>query len=122
MTIPLTGGVYYVADKTLTLPPNDERQYHDRRTVVVISGEETNRDTLWRPVLVVPTSSQTTYKTKYCVTLNHGMGNVQKKCWIRTSAVQPILKTELSDHLGVIPPEKLAELQARLFEYMGLVP
>lgn len=34
--------------------------------------------------------------------------------------MQPILKADLSDFLGILPEAKLMELQARLLDYMGL--
>lgn len=39
MAEPIAGAVYYVRDRDLTLPPNEDRHYHDeRRPVLVISG------------------------------------------------------------------------------------
>ncbi|SEN89955.1 hypothetical protein SAMN05660976_08564, partial [Nonomuraea pusilla] len=35
------GGVYWVADNRLTLPPNDERTVKPKRPVIVVSGDET---------------------------------------------------------------------------------
>ncbi|WJK32708.1 hypothetical protein [Solwaraspora sp. WMMA2065] len=34
--------------------------------------------------------------------------------------MQPLLKSDLQDHLGVLAAERLEEIQARLFQYMGL--
>jgi hypothetical protein len=60
MAEPVAGAVYYVRDRGLTLPPNEDRAYHDeRRPVLVISGPETNSDTSWNFVLVAPISSST---------------------------------------------------------------
>lgn len=34
--------------------------------------------------------------------------------------MQPLAKEDLEDHVGVLTAERLAEVQARVFEYMGL--
>lgn len=117
---PIIGGIYWVDDSDVSLPPNDQRKLHPKRTVLVLSGPDSNFDPTWELVLVAPLSSETARKTKFCVKLAQGDGNVMKKCWVRVPAVQPLLKTHLRDHLGVVPAEKLEEVQARLFDYMGL--
>lgn len=115
------GGVYYVKDSAITLPPNDERNFHDeRRPVVVLSGPDTNSNGGWRIVLVAPISSSSSLKTGFCVKLAAGDGGVVKKCWVRVVAIQPLLKSDLGDRLGVLPAGRLEEIQARLFQYMGL--
>ncbi|MFV2105885.1 type II toxin-antitoxin system PemK/MazF family toxin [Micromonospora sp. LOL_015] len=117
----INGGVYYVKDLAISLPPNDGRNYHDeRRPVVVLSGPNTNSVAGWPTVLVAPISTSTTLKTEYCVKLRASEGGLPKKCWVRVVAVQPLLKSDLQDHLGVLTAERLEEIQARLFQYMGL--
>lgn len=117
----INGGVYYVSDSVISLPPNDERRYHDeRRPVVVISGPNTNSSKGWRTVLIAPISTSTSLKTGYCVKLSAGEGGVPKKCWVRVVAVQPLMKSDLEDRLGVLPAERLEEIQARLFQYLGM--
>lgn len=117
----LNGGVYYVPDSLISLPPNDERQLHEqRRPVVVLSGPATNNSNEWRTVLIAPMSSSTQLKTGYCVKLAAGQGGLRKKCRVRVIAVQPLLKSDLGDRLGLLPGERLEEIQARLFQYLGL--
>lgn len=117
----INGGVYYVKDPVISLPPNDDRSIHEeRRPVVVLSGPNTNSFAGWRTVLVAPISSSTSLKTQYCVKLSAGEGGLTKKCWVRVVAVQPLLKSDLEDRLGVLPAERVEEIQARLFQYMGL--
>jgi mRNA-degrading endonuclease toxin of MazEF toxin-antitoxin module len=119
---PKVGGIYLVADADLQLPPKEDRQLHtERRPVVVVSGVRPNNDLNWPVVLVVPLSSSTTRKTRYCVTINSGEGNVTKKTWARVPAVQPLAKDDLQDHLGVLPLARLEQIQAKLLQYMGLV-
>lgn len=117
----INGGVYYVKDSAISLPPNDGRKYHDeRRPVVVLSGPNTNSFAGWRTVLVAPISTSTSLKTQYCVRLGANEGGLPKKCWVRVVALQPLLKSDLQDRLGVLSAERLEEVQARLFQYMGL--
>ncbi|XVU23982.1 type II toxin-antitoxin system PemK/MazF family toxin [Actinoplanes sp. CA-054009] len=117
----INGGVYYVRDSLISLPPNDERQIHEeRRPVVVLSGPDTNSSNGWRTILIAPISSSTQLKTSYCVKLAAGEGGLRKKSWVRVIAVQPLLKADLGDRLGVLPAERLEEIQARLFQYLGL--
>lgn len=117
----INGGVYYVKDPVISLPPNDDRNIHEeRRPVVVLSGPNTNSFAGWRTVLVAPISSSTSLKTQYCIKLSAGEGGLTRKCWVRIVAVQPLLKSDLEDRLGVLPAERLEEIQARLFQYMGL--
>lgn len=116
----INGGIYFVKDSAISLPPNDDRSYHERRPVVVLSGPDTNSFAGWRTVLVAPVSTSTSLKTTYCVKLAAGEGGLNKKCWVRVIAVQPLLKSDLEDRLGLLSAERLEEIQARLFQYMGL--
>jgi mRNA-degrading endonuclease toxin of MazEF toxin-antitoxin module len=117
----VNGGVYYVKDSTISLPPNEGREPHEqRRPVVVVSGPTTNSNGGWPVVLVAPISSSTSRKTSYCVKLAAGEGGVAKRCWVRVVAIQPLRKADLEDRLGVLPATRLEEVQARLFQYLGL--
>ncbi|GAA1431360.1 hypothetical protein GCM10009616_18270 [Microlunatus lacustris] len=117
----VAGGVYWVRDESISLPPNDVRNMHPRRPVVVISGPNTNSDPNWATVLIMPTSTATTHRTRFCVKLPAGCGNLDKKTWARVPAAQPLLKTDLQDQLGILPADKLEEIQGRLLDYMGLL-
>jgi mRNA-degrading endonuclease toxin of MazEF toxin-antitoxin module len=119
---PIVGGVYYVEDAKLTLLPEGERDVHEhRRPVVVLSGSGTNADPAWRVVLICPISGSTSKKTRFCVKLAAGEGGVSKKCWVRIPAIQPAMKDDLQDLLGVMAEELLNECQGRLVDYLGLV-
>lgn len=72
-------------------------------------------------MLVCPTSGATSHKTRFCVKLAAGDGNLVKKCWVRVPAVQPILESQLADHCGVLPEDKLQLIYGRLSEYMGIL-
>ena len=88
--------------------------------MVVLSGPNTNSSAGWRTILVAPLSSATSLKTGFCVKVSAGEGGVARKCWVRVIAIQPLLKSDLQDRLGVLPAERLEEIQARLFQYLGL--
>jgi mRNA-degrading endonuclease toxin of MazEF toxin-antitoxin module len=122
VTLPLPiviGGIYWVADEALTMPPNDERKPHPRRMVLVLSGPS-NADPDWPLVQVMPLSSQASRTTRYCVKIAAGQGNVMKKCWVRVPMAQPLLKADLADGVGVLPGDLLEEVQARYLQYLGL--
>jgi mRNA-degrading endonuclease toxin of MazEF toxin-antitoxin module len=115
------GGIYWVTDEDLSLPPNDNRKTHPRRPVVVLTGPETNSFAGWRLVLVAPISSESTRKTQYCVRLSAGEGGVSSKCWVRVPAIQPLLKEQLGDMSGILSGQRLEEIHARLWQYLGLL-
>lgn len=113
------GGVYRVPDHRITLPPDYARAPHNQRAVIVISGDAENENPDWPVVMVVPCSSQGSRATRYCVKLNHGVANVEKKCWARVVSAQPIAKDELGDYVGSLPANLLADIYVNLAAYMG---
>ncbi|HIY40550.1 MAG TPA: type II toxin-antitoxin system PemK/MazF family toxin [Candidatus Nocardiopsis merdipullorum] len=115
------GGIYWVPDRLLALPPDYDRDPHHRRAVVVISGDAENENEDWPIVLVAPCSSQSTRKTRYCVKLGQGVANVQKKCWVRVAAVQPMAKDELGDYVARLPAHLLEDVYFNFAEYTGQV-
>ncbi len=117
------GGLYLVADSKLTLLPAEERQVHaERRRFLVLSSLETNSDESWPVVLGCPVSASTSYKTRFDVKLAYGEAGVTKKCWIRVPAAQPLLKDDLEDLTGTLSADRLEEVQARLVDYLGMIP
>jgi hypothetical protein len=77
------GGVYWIDDKALSLPPDDGRVPHPRRMVLLVSGPLTNADPGWPVVMAVPISSERRRNTRFCVALGAGEGNIPKKSWVR---------------------------------------
>ncbi|MFL1379535.1 MULTISPECIES: hypothetical protein [unclassified Nocardiopsis] len=53
--------------------------------------------------------------------LHYGVGNVQKKCWIRVAAVQPMAKEHIGDLIGRLPAHLLEGVHTDLAEYTGQV-
>ena len=122
MKMPVIGGVYLVADEALSLDDGQPRNVHDaRRPFVVLSADNYNNDPAWRVVLGCPTSKSTSFRTDLCVKLNAGDANVPKKCWVRIPALQGIARSSLEDMTGVLPPDKLQEVQMRVLQFLGLI-
>ena len=65
-------------------------------------------------------SSETTRKTRFCVKIPADEANSGRKTWARVPAVQPLLKADLQDRFGLLPAARVEEVQARLFQYLGL--
>lgn len=117
----IAGGVYYVADDKLALPPESKRTRHEeRRSFVVVSGQPQNNDSRWPLVLGCPISSSTTHRTRFCIKLSQGEANLGKKSWIRVPAIQPLDKGDLEDLLGTLPDEVAKKLIASILSYMDI--
>lgn len=117
----IAGGVYYVADDKLALPPESKRTRHEeRRPFVVISGQAQNNDSRWPLVLGCPISSSTTHRTRFCIKLSQGDANLGKKSWIRVPTIQPLDKDDLEDLLGTLPEEIAQNLMASILDYMDV--
>ncbi|ONH59648.1 hypothetical protein CcI49_17045 [Frankia sp. CcI49] len=113
------GGIYWINDDKISMPPETNRLNHPRRMVLVVSGPS-NGDPAWPLVQIMPLSSQSTRKTRWCVKINAGQGNVERKCWVRIPLSQPILKADLQDQVGVLPEALLLHVQANMAAYHGL--
>ncbi|MGC5009715.1 type II toxin-antitoxin system PemK/MazF family toxin [Streptosporangium sp. DT93] len=115
------GGVYWVSDSSLTLPPNDKRKIKPRRPVLVLSGDATNEDPQWPIVLVAPISTSPAMKTDFCLKLGAGTANLPEKGWVRIVALQPLVKEDIADYVGHLPAAMLAIVEENLFAYMELI-
>jgi mRNA-degrading endonuclease toxin of MazEF toxin-antitoxin module len=123
MALPVQGGIYYVDERWLNLPPESERIVHDaRRPFLVLSGNATNSESTWRTVSGCPISGSTTYRTRFDVKFSAGEWGLTKKCWLRVHALQPVMKADLEDQLGLIDNVRLEEVQARVLQHLGLLP
>ncbi|RCV51861.1 type II toxin-antitoxin system PemK/MazF family toxin [Marinitenerispora sediminis] len=117
----IRGGIYRVPDRFLTFPPDYDREPHAQRNVIVISGDSAHEDDEWPIIMVVPCPSQATRRTKYCVKIPYGVGNMDKKCWARVVAAQPMAKDEVGDFVGHLPADMLEEIYLNWAEYTGQV-
>jgi mRNA-degrading endonuclease toxin of MazEF toxin-antitoxin module len=116
----IVGGLYFVADHKIVLPPEEERMLHqERRRFVVLTSADTNRDPEWPTVLGAPLSASTRYRTRFDVKIAAAEAGTTKKCWIRIPAVQPLKKSDLEDLTGVLSEQRLWEARARLFHYIA---
>ncbi|MFI6510174.1 type II toxin-antitoxin system PemK/MazF family toxin [Streptosporangium sp. NPDC050855] len=120
MTPPIRkGGVYWVSDGSLRLPPEDKREIKPKRPIIVVSGDGTNGDDNWPTALVIPISTSTTSKTEFCLLLGASVANLPRKGWARVVAVQPLAKTDIQDFMGMLPAQMVTLLEENLFTYMG---
>lgn len=111
----LCGGVYYTSDKPLRLPPwIPARTPHEQRPVVVVNGMTIGQDVSWPFALVIPTSTEPEKVTRFCVRID------SHRTWARVPAVQPLMKADLGDRLGLVTPDELLELRSRLVQYLEL--
>lgn len=115
---PCRGGIYLVQDELVTLLPRDDRDLHESRPVIVLSSNEMNNQSVWPVVLVVPTSSQPDRATPFCVEIQRGQGNFDRRTWARVPAVQPMEKAELTRFQGPLPGPVLNEILGRLADYI----
>lgn len=121
------GAVYFVNDADVSLPGEERITHDERRPVVVVSdqggvhGTNAQHPSDWPSVLVVPISSKTSRKTRFCVLVASGDGNLKKKGWARVPALQMVDKECLQDMLGFVRPETLDKITAQILNYLGIL-
>lgn len=121
MTLLVAGGVYWLPDEDITLLPPEERALHPRRPVITVSSQELMTDADWPFALVIPTSTQPRRATRFCIEIKAGEGNLPQDTWARVPAVQPVMKSALTQYIGLVPPLRLTEIKASVVAYMGLL-
>lgn len=115
------GGIYLVNEHKVRFVPDEDRVEHGtRRPVLVMSGPDSNSDPKWPFVLACPLSTSGKFKTRFDVALAVGQGNVTKATWVRVPAIQSLTKADLQDRWGILDERIMSQVQARLFEYLGL--
>lgn len=119
MSRPIKGGIYWVPDTSLSLPPQNERFEHPQRVFLVLSCNEVLGDPAWSVVSGVPLSSSTQYRTRFDVKFSAGEAGLSKKCWARIHAIQPLAIADLGDHVGTVSVARLEEIHVRAMELWG---
>jgi mRNA-degrading endonuclease toxin of MazEF toxin-antitoxin module len=115
------GGVYTVNDGLIRLLPAGKRQKHPTRPFLVLSSTEIVLDNDWPTVVGCPLSTSDEWNTEYDVRLRRGDGGVDKDCWVRVTAIQPIEKKSLDFYKGEIGRQSLHEVRAALTAYLGMI-
>jgi mRNA-degrading endonuclease toxin of MazEF toxin-antitoxin module len=119
---PVLGGIYFVTDADMQMPPAQRRVIHpEPRPFVVLSGPESNRNDGWPLVMGCPTSSQTTWRSPFCVKIAAGEFGSTRKTWIRVPALQPLEKSLLGTRMGVLDAARLELVQSRIADYLGML-
>lgn len=125
MAYPIRRGyIYLVRDGVLRLPPEDAREVHStRRPFLVLSGDTTNSDGAYLVAAGCPISKSTRFRTEFCVKVSAGEGNLPEKGWVRTHALQPVLKSDLQDCTGkALDDERIEQVVAQLERFLGVIP
>lgn len=116
------GGVYWVLDSSIQLPPESVRTVKRRRPVIVISGDATNEAAAWPIALVIPVSTSPAFATDFCLKIGKGVANLPEPGWARVVAIQPLAKGEIGDYVGHLPSAMMAILVENLLSYADLIP
>ncbi|NLU40933.1 MAG: type II toxin-antitoxin system PemK/MazF family toxin [Firmicutes bacterium] len=117
------GQVYLVSDRLISIPDADRvrgtRTYHDHRRVVIVQNDRTNYTT-FPTVLVAPLTSRTDVKRRHDIELfPEEEKAISKPVLIRLKLMQPILRADLGDYLGVLSDSKQAEIMQAILEIFG---
>jgi mRNA-degrading endonuclease toxin of MazEF toxin-antitoxin module len=111
-----TGAVGFPENK---LPSSGERTSHSGRYVILVQANNYNRARTFRTMLVVPCSASVEVAMPWDYQIPptekaFSKPNVVALCRL----VQPILKIDFQKRAGVLSPETLGELQAKLASIM----
>ena len=115
------GDVYDVDDDLIRMLPEGDRSLHVSRPFVVLN-DTGNDQPNWPVVMGCPISSSVESTTAFCVRLHNGEAGMDRTSWVRTVALQPLEKSDLSPSRwrGRLPAERLAEVRGSILFYLGL--
>ena len=139
------GAVFVVPFGEIQFLPRLLREEPKPHPVLVVSTDDVCRSDSWKYVSVVPISTAAKWKTEYCVeahvptykkrhreqrqgaepsSASLDSWPLTQKSWIRTSHVQPMEKSVLTDerHRGELPPLLIEEVESALYEFLGFPP
>lgn len=118
------GEVYLVNDHLISIPDADrvqgERIFHKKRRVVIVQNDRTNYTT-FPTVLIAPLTSRTDTKRRHDIELfPEEEEAISKPVLVRLKLIQPILRADLGDCLGVLSRSKQAEIMQAILEIFGV--
>lgn len=118
------GHIILVSDPLITIPPNaEDRVVHTSRPAIVVSADVRNEDPSWPFVLVVPTTTNSAYRSEICVPLFKAKDKVTKDCIARVPLLQPLYKEQLNETNaqigGKVGDEALAAIMAAVVDYLA---
>lgn len=120
MSLIIARGIYEVSDNAIRLPPEQGRQKHRVRFVVVMSEQQVCHSSAWPIVSCCPLSSSTKYDTEYDVIIPKGIVTGEdKETYARVHMIQPIEKHHLSNRVSTLPINLFDEIVANLAAHFG---
>jgi mRNA interferase MazF len=105
------GDVYW-AD----LVPRSGSEQQGRRPVVIVSHDAFNQAQGWRSIIVVPISTSTSQAKRgpTAVAIQQGIGGLSKDSTALCHQVTTLDRSKLSQYLGRLPEDALAEIEEGL--------
>lgn len=114
----MTRGDVYMAE----LKPRSGSEQQGRRPVIVVSHDSFNKVSAWRSVIVVPlsTSGQQARRGPTAVPIQAGAGGLPRDSVALCHQVTTLDRAKLTDHLGLLPGDVLASVDAGLMAALSL--
>jgi mRNA-degrading endonuclease toxin of MazEF toxin-antitoxin module len=118
------GNIYAIKDDIITFPETrsgQERNSHYSRPVLLLSNSRVCSDHNEPVVIVCPLSHQTDIKTGCDIYLPKDSDNrLNSNSRLIFGHIQPVLKTDLGQHIGALTPENFDKSKAQLIWMFGL--
>lgn len=114
------GQIYLVSDQKVSMPPEENRTFHEQRTILVISGNVHNSNNSW-PLLTACPISSGSRSSELDIRLGAGIGGLAKKGFARIALVQPFPKNLLGDCLDLkgVPLPLLEDAHRSYIRYLA---
>lgn len=90
-----------------------------RRPVLVIQADEINRHARTTVALAI-TSRPPRIESSLHVHIPRGEGGLPRESWVKTDQVRTLALERLRSRLGVVSPDRMAEVNAALIEVLAL--
>lgn len=116
-----SGQIWVLRDVEVLFPtrPKETIELDKTRMVLIVQSEVHNLDPLYPCVLAAPITTDT-QKSRLCVSLDAGNGNLRRDSLLKLGFIQPILKIDLQRKIGDVTEETLLEIQDQLAENFGI--